>query len=131
MNAIADLAILLKELRPALQPGVYAFCSWNQSSPPDVPVVAMFREAEGLTLIVDEAEAHALGLPCAFRAAWITLQVNSDLLAVGLLAEVTRVLASAGIACNVYSAVNHDHLFVPVDRATEAMSVLEQLSASG
>jgi hypothetical protein len=130
MAAITELRTLLKEMRATLHPDTYVFCTWKDVAPPTFPVIGTFREAEGLTLIVDEASALARGLPVSFRAAWISLQVHSDMHAEGFLAEVMRVLAAAGIACNVVSAVNHDHLFVPVDRAADAMRVLEQLSAS-
>jgi hypothetical protein len=129
MAAITELRALLKEMRATLHPGTYVFCTWKDDSPPPFPVIGTFREAEGLTLILDEARALAEGLPVSYRAAWITLQVHSDLHAVGFLAEVTRVLAAAGIACNVVSAVNHDHLFVPADRSADAVRVLEQLEA--
>jgi hypothetical protein len=65
----------------------------------------------------------------AFRAAWITLSVYSDLHAVGLTAAVAAALASEGISCNVVAALRHDHLFVPVDRADDALTVLERLQA--
>jgi hypothetical protein len=130
MSAHTNLAYLLRNMQPSLHDGAYAYCSWANDSAPDFPVLAVFQEREGTTLIVDERIAIEHNVPIRFRAAWITLDVHSELLAVGLLAVVTQALAAAGIACNVVSAVNHDHLFVPVDRATNAISVLEELSAS-
>ncbi|MDX2193026.1 MAG: hypothetical protein NW201_06710 [Gemmatimonadales bacterium] len=35
----------------------------------------------------------------------------------------------AGIRCNVVAGTRHDHLFVPADRATDAMEVLRALQA--
>jgi hypothetical protein len=89
-----------------------------------------FREAEGLTLLLDEEVAARNGLSPLYRAAWIELGIESDLAAVGLVAAVSTALAAAGISCNVVSAVRHDHLFVPPDRAAEAVAVLERLSRS-
>jgi hypothetical protein len=123
-----DLAALLRELRPTLHPGVYAFCVLPPGRTLDFPIVGTFREAEGLTVIVEEAVAAAHGLDVAFRAAWVTLGVDSDLHAVGLTAAVARELADAGIACNVVAAVHHDHLFVPFERGAEAVAVLERVS---
>jgi hypothetical protein len=54
----------------------------------------------------------------------ITLNVFSALDAVGFLAAVTARLANAGISVNPVSGFHHDHLFVPADRAEEAMRLL-------
>jgi hypothetical protein len=71
-----------------------------------------------------------LGWPILFSAAWITLTVHSDLQSVGLTAAVSAALAEAEISCNVVAGVHHDHLFVPVARAEEAVAVLKRLMAS-
>ena len=117
----------MTSLIPVLRPGVYAFCALPPGRCVDFPVVGTFREDEGLTVIVEEAVALAHGLDVAFRAAWVTLGVNSDLHAVGLTAMVARALADAGIACNVVAAVRHDHLFVPIERGQGSVAVLERL----
>ena len=36
----------------------------------------------------------------------------------------------AGISCNVVAGVHHDHLFVPVEQARQAMDALHALSRS-
>ncbi len=89
--------------------------------------LATFREAEGLTVVLDEAAATQAGLPVLFRAAWISLTVHSDLEAVGLTAAVATALTHAGICCNVLAAACHDHLFVPVDAAQQALACLRAL----
>ena len=125
---ISDLAMLLAQMRPELHSGRYAFvtlpqgCSLDQSR-----IVASIREPEGLSVILAEEEAVDLQLPIAFIAAWITLTVNSDLAAVGLTAAFSTALGQAGISCNVVAGVHHDHLFVPVDQAQQAMAVLHAL----
>lgn len=121
---------LLRHMQPLLHDGVFAF----SMAPPgfDVgrpEVVATFRETEGTSVVLAEAAALALGLPVLFRAAWITLEVHSDLHAVGLTAAVAGELTEAGIACNVVAAARHDHLFVPVERAREALRRLRALQA--
>lgn len=93
--------------------------------------IATMREAEGPTVVIAEAAALARGWPVAFRSAWITLRVHSDLAAVGLTAAFSRALRDAGISCNVIAGVHHDHLFVPVDRAADAMACLQALQARG
>ena len=73
--------------------------------------------------------AAAAGFGAGDRFAWITLDVHSALDAVGLTAAVAGALAERGIACNVVAGFHHDHLFVPVDRAGDAIDALDALSA--
>jgi len=123
--AIRDLKTLLRSLEPVLHPGTVVFvCVADDFETGHPGVLGYFREAEGLSLILPEAEARAAGLEPAFRAAWISLRVPSDLEAVGLTAAVSSVLAEAGIACNVVAAVHHDHLFVPVEQGEAALALL-------
>jgi len=126
---IADLSVLLKSLTPVLHDGIVAFCAVDgRHGEVALDAIATFRESEGMTVVLDEGIAVARGLTPLFRAAWITLTVHSDLNAVGLTAAVSTALAKAGISCNVIAAVHHDHLFVPVDRAEDAMHALRALS---
>jgi len=128
MDRTYDLDRLLRTLNPQRQPGVYLFVV----APPGCDVaalqpVATFREPEGTTLIVEEARARAAGLSGRFRAAWLTLTVQSNLQDVGLTAAVATTLAQAGIACNVVAAVHHDHLFVPAEAVEAALAALVTL----
>ena len=130
MSGITDLNTLLQTLTPRLNPGEYVFCcTADEVLPPSRELIGSFREEEGLTLILPEAEARRLGLTCHYRAAWITLQVHSDLAAVGLTAAFATALAEAGISCNVIAGYHHDHLFVALQDAQRALNVLQQLSA--
>ena len=58
----------------------------------------------------------------------ITLTVHSSLEAVGFLAVITRKLAQHSISVNAVSAYHHDHLFVPVACAEEAMILLADMA---
>jgi len=128
MSGESDLTILLASMEPVRQPGTFVFVSV-----PEVPAgchpVATVQEAEGLTLVLtkQDADAHALG--AGFEAAMISLTIHSALDAVGLTAAFAKALASEGISCNVIAGYFHDHLFVPVDRADEAMDALGRLAA--
>jgi hypothetical protein len=125
---IADLHVLISRLQPTLNPGTFAFATLSSDQRVEVDdVVAFVREPEGISVVVDDDRARQLGLTTVFRCAWITLTVHSDLHAVGLTAAFASALASAGIGCNVVAGTNHDHIFVPVDRAQAAMDVLRQL----
>ena len=127
---VSDLAELLATMAPALNAGTWAWCALPADASLDgVDPVATMREAEGRTVVVAEGDAAAHGWQVAFRAAWITLRVHSDLAAVGLTAAFARALGDAGISCNVIAGVHHDHLFVPVDRADDALRALRELQA--
>jgi uncharacterized protein len=129
VQPIIDLKVLLTNLQPELNPGRYAFVLVPQGVTLDqASILASVREPEGLTVVVPEHAALELGLPIAFIAAWITLAVQSDLAAVGLTAAFSQALARAGISCNVVAGVHHDHVFVPVDQAQNAMEALRALS---
>jgi hypothetical protein len=89
--------------------------------------VVTVREQEGLTLVVEQSEADTAGLSYEYVAAWITLEVHSALEAVGLTAAISKALTDAGISCNVVAGYTHDHLFVPEDRAQDALAALRSL----
>ncbi|MEO8747817.1 MAG: ACT domain-containing protein [Rhodanobacter sp.] len=128
MQPIRDLDTLLSRMDPVLHSGRYAFVTLpsNLSGTP-TSTIATIVEPEGLSAIVAEREAVEMGLPVAFTAAWITLAVQSDLAAAGLTAGFAKAMAQAGISCNVVAGVHHDHLFVPVELAQQAMAVLHAL----
>ncbi len=124
-----DLATLLRDLRPVLNPGRYVYCTLPTKAPAGLRPVATVAEPEGVTVVVTQEEADALGLRYAYVAAWITLRVHSALEAVGLTAAVATRLAEEGISCNVVAGYHHDHLFVAVEDAERAVRALEELSA--
>jgi hypothetical protein len=126
-----DLRTLLSGMRPRLQDGVFVFAILPVSAvvPAGIEPVMTFREEEGTTLILAEADAALAGMESGFRSRMITLEVHSSLEAVGFLAAITARLAAAGMSVNPVSAFHHDHLFVPADRAEEAMELLERLAA--
>ena len=129
MTGERDLDALLNNIKPELQPGIFVFCTIpaNQPVPAALNPLLTFREQEGTTLVIPREEAEAAGLNHAFASRLITLTVHSALDAVGFLAAITACLAAAGISVNAVSAFHHDHLFVPYDRADEAMALLQDM----
>lgn len=117
-------------MTPELKPGAYVFCAAGDRDWVALAPLAMFREAEGVSLILERDAAQAAGFPVEAPMALITLNVYSALDGVGLTAAVAAALARAGIACNMVTALNHDHVFVPVERAQEALAALLALQAS-
>lgn len=69
-----SLALLISSMRPHLNEGDYVFCTLDH---PDaargIEVLGSFREAEGLTVIVERGAAQQAGLAFDYVAAWITL----------------------------------------------------------
>jgi len=129
-DPIGDLATLLRHLEPALHDGVYVYVQLPADADASrFDAVATVREREGLTLIVREEDAARAGLTPLFRARWITLTVHSDLQAVGLTAAFSRAIADAGIGCNVIAGAVHDHVFVPAERAEDALAALRALQS--
>ena len=117
---------MIAGMGPERDPRLWAFTAVTPDRAPELLGVALgtFREAEGVSAIVPAELAQ--GEPAFAR---IVLTVNSDLEGIGLTAAVATALADAGIACNVVAALHHDHLFVPADRADEALAVLQALAA--
>ncbi|MFF1675785.1 ACT domain-containing protein [Streptomyces sp. NPDC058256] len=128
MSGEADLQKLLSSMSPELRPGRYVFTVAEAGLPAGVTPVVTVTEQEGLTLVVRLEEADTAGLAYDYVAGWITLRVHSALDAVGLTAAVAQELAAAGLSCNVVAGFHHDHLFVPYERAAEAVTLLEDLA---
>ncbi len=126
-----DLKSLLAGLSPSLSAGEFVFCTLPGGAYGDgaeYNPVATTVEAEGLTLVLPLDRARAAGYPCDQPMRRITLEVHSSLEAVGLTAAVAAALARAGIAANVIAGYHHDHVFVPADRAEEALAALGKLA---
>lgn len=128
-QVIREAHEMVSEMRPELKPGDYVFCAAGDRDWVRLQPLAMFREAEGVSLILERSAAQAAGFPVEAPMALITLNVYSALDGVGLTAAVSGALAEAGIACNMVAALNHDHVFVPVHRAAHAMTILVDLQA--
>jgi len=116
-------------MRPRLDPDVYVWVTHAPSAVAADAVVTV-AEDEGLTAVVTQAHADAAQVPWEFACRRITLQVHSALEAVGLTAAFAHALTEAGISANVVAGFHHDHVFVPADRADDAMDALRHLSRS-
>ncbi|UPK16486.1 ACT domain-containing protein [Bradyrhizobium sp. 131] len=126
MTGERDLHALLRHMKPEMRPGIFVFCTipTNEPVPAALSPLLTFCEQEGTTLVLLREEAEAAGL----RHAFASCPVHSALDAVGFLAAITARLAAAGISVNAVSAFHHDHLFVPADRADDAMVLLREMS---
>ncbi len=133
MPGETNLLTLLLTMEPVLHDGIYVFCTIDRPPTTDevATSIALVREDEGTTLVLSHEDAIAMRLRYPSLMARITLTVHSSLEAVGLTAAVAGALCDVGIPCNVLAGFHHDHLFVPADRARDAMAALRSLSDAG
>jgi len=132
MSGIESLAELLAGLEPELVREQYVFATLAPGDAADrlgAVAFAVVRERESDTVVLEEGVAASAGLQGAGPFRRITLGVHSSLQAVGLTAAVTQALAGAGIGANMIAGYYHDHVFVPADRALEALALLRGMQA--
>ncbi|MBI3033414.1 ACT domain-containing protein [Candidatus Woesearchaeota archaeon] len=128
MPSVKDLKTLLESMNPQLIKGKYVFCTVSQQQYHRLKTkpLMLFKETEGITLILQKSVAEKLKFAYTSIWAMITLTVHSDLNAVGFLAAITAKLAQQGISVNAVSAYYHDHLFVPFEKAEKSMALLKK-----
>ena len=125
MSTPNSLTDLLKNLSPILDTDFYAYISvQNIESIQIEDIHCLYRESEGITLVLYQEIAEKYKLDYNELYAKITLQVNSSLNDVGLTAAVATQLGKSNIPCNVIAAFHHDHIFVPASMAELAMKAL-------
>ena len=119
-------------MSPEMDDQDYLFTVYDTGSsvPKSLDYWAMIREKEGTTYIITTDEAQKYGIKAEGIFKRITFNVYSSLEAVGLTAVVATALAEHGISANVVAGYYHDHLFVPEEKAKEALAVLRRLSES-
>lgn len=132
MSGEENLTTLLSTMQPVLDTQTYVFITTTQSIA-SLPLATLdpqliAQEAEGTTIVTTEALATSHGFKEAvFPCRKISLTIHSSLEAVGLIAAITDRLKDHNISTNVVSGFFHDHIYVSVGRAEDAMKVLEEL----
>jgi hypothetical protein len=131
MTGEKNLHKLLRAMSPALIPGEFVFCSFEDSRYGDhlnLEPMASFTESEGLTLVISKSKAdeHGIGYESVFSC--ITFKVHSSLDAVGLTAAFSSKLTEHGISANVISGYYHDHIFVQRGQARNAIAAINELT---
>jgi uncharacterized protein len=130
MSGEKDLAVLLQNMEPVLNPGEYVFCHVGHIS--EIPeldkVLFFFQEREAMTVVLQKAVADKWNLEYTYISCWITLHIHSSLEAVGLTAAFANALKKEQISCNVVAAYFHDHIFVAKNDAQKALKTLQDLS---
>lgn len=125
-----DLKRLIAGMRPVLDPRDWGYATVPAGTP--LPEAwAVIREDEGVTLIAPLDDLSRAGLAASGPWARITLTIHSALDAVGLTAAIATALAARGISANVVAGWHHDHIFLPRDRAHDALAALARLADAG
>ena len=121
---IRDGTDMVRQMQPVLMEGRYVFRSMNAAelTAQIGDLRAMMIEEEGVSVIVPAHPGDADAM------AQITLRVHSALDGVGLTAAVSTALADANIPCNMVAGLHHDHVFLPVAFADQALRILQELS---
>ncbi|VVC02704.1 ACT domain protein [Candidatus Bilamarchaeum dharawalense] len=135
MVGISDLDELLKNMKPKLKKEKYYMASFDEGELMTLAnyldyIICVFKENEGLSATFTEdilEDMKTLTKKVSGPFALITLEVHSDLAAVGFMAKIADVLAKEKISCNAVSAYYHDHIFVQYERKEDALAALEKL----
>lgn len=129
MSGETNLGKLLRSMQPVLHPCIYVFATVDRAFDSTGLAPRMtFEETEGKTLILLQETTVSNNIDHEFPSRMITLNIHSSLDAVGFIAAIATKLASLGMGVNPVAAFHHDHLFVPADRADDAMRALNELS---
>ena len=128
MTGETSMKILIENLCPVMDEHVYVFVTLkDRTFPRSLHPKLVFEETEGTTLIVKQTVAEAHNLEFDYACRQITLNVQSSLEAVGFIALIATKLSDHGISVNPVSGFFHDHLFVHVSQADEALRILRNL----
>jgi hypothetical protein len=131
IQPVRDTRAMIAGMRPALQPGLFVFCTTADQPSQWVPhALASFREAEGLSLVLPLEMAAKAGFDVSMPMCQITLTVHSALDGIGLTAAVAGALTEIGVPCNMIAGYHHDHVFVPHPDADKALECLTALAGS-
>ncbi|KAL7905345.1 ACT domain-containing protein [Trichoderma velutinum] len=125
-----SLAKLLATLTTTLHDPTFVFATLANASdlPPLEETQLLFKEKEGITVIVSREYATAHKIDFFFPCKMITLNVTSSLEAIGFMAVIATKLAETNMGVNPVSGFYHDHLFIPLGREQEAVEVLNRLA---
>ena len=117
-------------MEPVLDERDFVFCSfptldWDQMR--ELNPIGIFHEKEGVTFILDTKNAVDKKIDYLSVYRLITLNVHSSLDAVGLTAAFSAKLAEKNISANVVAAYYHAHIFVPEEKAEQALEAILEL----
>ena len=118
----------MNNLLPRLNDGIYIFCTHHLFVIDGIESIAAIREPEAITHILKKVDADNLNIIYSQEWSWISLDYQSDLEMTGLTASFSSALSGSGIPCNVIAGFYHDHIFVPREKAKEALEILGKIT---
>lgn len=125
-----NLAKLIASMQPKLMPHTYVFAkTQDKALAAKADALMTFHETEATTLILRQTEADKHGIDYDFPCRQITLNIHSSLEAVGFIALIATQLSKYNMGVNPVAGFYHDHLFIDVNRADDAMQALAELIA--
>jgi uncharacterized protein len=129
MSGESNLSTLLQNMTPILHEEEYGFGFLPNGSSiyEELQWFALMREDEAITVVATVAEMQNFKIDHIPGWARISLEIHSDLAAVGLTAAVSTALTKANISANVVAGYYHDHFFVQWERRHDAMAALRKI----
>lgn len=126
-----SISALLSTLAPQLDERELVFCKVDEQACRRLNVlpVCLFKEANGISIVLERSQADQLALPYSGIWSLITCTVDSQLSEVGFLSAVTFRLAASGIRVKPVSGCSQDFWFVPRHDVDRVRSILLELSA--
>jgi hypothetical protein len=134
MSGEKNLTKLIASMTPVLVENEYVFGTLETYDYEQVLLlnpISTFQEKEGLTVILTKEKADEFNISYSGVFKCITLNVHSSLDAVGLTAAVSTKLTQSNISANVVAAYYHDHVFIAVKDAEQALADLNALTQQG
>lgn len=135
-----DARALLKEARVLVAPALFYLvgmrhADWSrllenpELSPRAEAHFMLLKDEHEVTLLLEESDWRAMrhaardaSVEGGFRL--VTFDIVLNWKVVGFLAEVTNLLAQAGISCGALSAFSRDHLLIRQDDLARALRIL-------
>ena len=132
---------ILSASRLVVRKGPYALGSWEPARLSAVfagvlrsrcDICMVMRDDIEVTALVDESALAELPPPRRIEGRWALLTIDTIMAwdVIGVLAEITRALAAAGIPAGAIAAFSRDHLLVQAEHLDLALERLAKICKS-
>jgi uncharacterized protein len=130
MSGETNLRTLLQNMTPILQEAEYGYghVPIGTAIPANLNWFALMREDTATTVVATTAELQRHNIEHIPGWARISLEIHSDLSAVGLTAAISAALTNANISANVVAGYYHDHFFVQWPRREDAITEMKNIA---